>query len=481
MICQLVGTHPLKACAVRMKTDEKPTLKHGYHTLRRTASSRSKGAAMFSPFRTANGKPKTLAEVTWDDLPQLADLDEGFALEFKRSYNASVQKKIPKIIASFANSRGGWLVVGIADDDKSVCPIPKPNADFGQIIGELCRRHVSPIPHFDARFICDPANPLQGVLVMQVAEGNFPPYIANGIVEVREGSTSGPAQSSALVELYGKATKRRGEIAGFCQRSVYYPTADRFPSPQGSATGVPRSANPTPLFDLYLYRMSRHAAEAPARADVNEHVAAMRKVFTDRGMGCHVQHAHDSRIIRASALAGALDVHSAIELFGDESIKLTVPAVLLDGRELERANMSLRAAGLAVDDENRLIDARDTLRRVTRMATVLDKYVRERGIAWQQYAVAYELENMAGVMLWSDSPLYLDYVAKRGALFCGTTDCRSRIRYLNDGEHESFRARQFAGSHFFEACGLPLGSDDDEDNALVDALLSTSPQATLKE
>ncbi len=131
---------------------------------------------------------------------------------------------------------------------------------------------------------------------MHVAEGNFPPYIANGIVEVREGSTSGPAQSSALVELYGKATKRRGEIAGFCQRSVYYPTADRFPSPQGSATGVPRSANPTPLFDLYLYRMSRHAAEAPARADVNEHVAAMRKVFTDRGMGCHVQHAHDSRM-----------------------------------------------------------------------------------------------------------------------------------------------------------------------------------------
>lgn len=175
MICQLVGTHPLKACAVRMKTDEKSTLKRGYHTLRRTASSRSKGAAMFSPFRTANGKPKTLAEVTWDDLPQLADLDEGFALEFKRSYNASVQKKIPKIIASFANSRGGWLVVGIADDDKSVCPIPKPNADFGQIIGELCRRHVSPIPHFDARFICDPANPLQGVLVMQVAEGNFRP------------------------------------------------------------------------------------------------------------------------------------------------------------------------------------------------------------------------------------------------------------------------------------------------------------------
>ena len=105
------------------------------------------------------------------------------------------------------------------------------------------------------------------------------------------------------------------------------------------------------------------------------------------------------------------------------------------------------------------------------MASLLDRYVRRREIAWQEYAVAYELENMAGIILWSDSPVYRDYVAERGLLSCGTTDCRSRVRYLDDGEHDSFRARQFAGSHFFEACGLPLGSPDPQDNALVDALL----------
>ena len=80
---------------------------------------------------------------------------------------------------------------------------------------------------------------------------------------------------------------------------------------------------------------------------------------------------------------------------------------------------------------------------------------------------------MAGVLLWSEDPLYLDYARTHGPLFCGTTDCRSRVRYLNDGAHDSFRARQFAGSHFFEACGLPLGSPSPEDNALVDALLRT--------
>ena len=433
---------------------------------------------MFSPFRTPDGTPKALIDITWEDLSQLAELDEGFVLEFKRAYTPSVQKKIPKIIASFANSRGGWLVVGIADDDKSICPIERPAADFSQIIGELCRRHISPTPTFDLRFLTDPANRARGVLVLQVEEGNFPPYIADGVVEIREGSTSGPAAGNALVELYDKATQRRAELADFCQRTVYYPTAGR-PGGCGAAAapGVapgPADAAPTPLFDLYLPRMALRGLDTPSRPEINAHIAAMRASFAQQGMTAHVQHAHDSRIIRSGAVSDASDMHSAIELFGDESMKLSVPAILLTGDARERAIGSMRAAGLTVGGGARLIDASATLRRVTRMASLLDRYVRIRDMSWQQYAVAYQLEHMAGVMLWSGEPLYLDYIRTRGALFCGTTDCVSRTRYLDDGDHDAFRARQFAGSHFFEACGLPLGTDDPADNALVDALLATT-------
>ena len=417
---------------------------------------------MFSPFRDASGAPKRLADVTWDDLPQLADLDEGFVLEFKREYNASVQRKIPKIVASFANSRGGWLVIGVADDTHAVCPVPRQQADFGQIIGELCRRHVSPAPPFDVRFLPDPADAERGVVIVRVDEGDFPPYIADGVVEIREGSTSGPATGAALVELYGKATGRRREIAEFGHRTVFYPERD--------ATG-----HPLPLFDLYLYRMGR-SRDAASREEVAAHVAAMRAAFARQRATCHVQHAHDSLILRTALPAGPHDAHSAIELFGDESMKLTVPAVLLDADRRARAVARLRELGLFSADEGRLIDARATLRRVSRMAALLDRYVRLRGIAWQEYAVAYELENMAGIILWSDSPVYQAYVAEKGVLSCGTTDCRSRVRYLDDGAHDSFRARQFAGSHFFEACGLPLGSPDPRDAELVDALLSTSDE-----
>ncbi len=414
---------------------------------------------MFSPFCDASGTPKGLAEVTWDDLPQLATLDEGFVLEFKRDWTPSVQRKVPKIIASFANSRGGWLVVGIEDDTHAVRPVARREADFSQVIGELCRRHVSPAPPFDVRFLPDPADEERGVVIVRVGEGDFPPYVADGIVEIREGSTSGPATGAALVELYGKATGRRREIAEFCHRTVFYPAA----GPDGRGL---------PLFDLYLYRMGRR--DGASREEVAEHVAAMRAACTRQGADCHVSHAHDSLIVRTALPAGPADVRSAIELFGDESMKLTVPAVLLDDERRARAVARMRELGLFSPDEGRLIDARATLRRVSRMASLLDRYVRERRIAWQGYAVAYELESMAGIILWSDSPVYQSYIAEKGVLSCGTTDGRSRVRYLDDGAHDSFRARQFAGSHFFEACGLPLGSPDPRDTALVDALLSTS-------
>ena len=413
---------------------------------------------MFAPFRHKDGSAKTLHEVDWEDLDQLQALDEGFALEFKRTYNGCVQRKIPKIIASFANSRGGWLVVGIEDVTKAVCPIERPGADFSQTIGELCRRHVSPTPQFDCRFIADPNDRAQGVLIVQVFEGTFPPYVADGVVEVREGSTSGPAASDALVELYGKATKRRTELESFCRRTVFFP---------GDADPTKR----VPLFNLYLPKINRHGVQTPSRSQINAHVEAMRASFAQQNMGCHVQHAHDSRIVRASSLTGTADVHSAIELFHDESIKLTVPAILIEGKDRMDAIGKLLGIGFTVDEGIRLIDAQATLSRATSMASTLDRYVRERGIAWQEYAIAYELEGMEGAILWSFDPVYLRYIERHGILFCGTSDCTSRMRYLDDGAHDSFRARQFAGSHFFEACGLPLGTDDAEDNELVDALL----------
>ena len=51
---------------------------------------------MFSPFRDDRGRPLGLHEITYADLAQLADMDEGYVLEFKRSFTASVKAKVPR-------------------------------------------------------------------------------------------------------------------------------------------------------------------------------------------------------------------------------------------------------------------------------------------------------------------------------------------------------------------------------------------------
>ena len=432
----------------------------------------------FSPFRDADGNPKGLDEITFDDLGQLASSDEGFALEFKQVLDARVLEKIPKIIASFSNSKGGWLVVGIRDTDHAVTPIPRGKADFSQTIGELCRHHVSPTPRFDMRFVEDPSCHDQGVLLVHVLEGDYPPYVADGIVEIRVGSSSAPADGTSLVDLYDRSARSKAAVASFCHRTVYYPEQDRLNE------GLP-------LFDLYLYHLGHHSHRLPSRSTLNERIAAMRACFARQSLPFRCQHAHDSLIFRTSIASDLGEPHSAIELFADESMKLSVPAVLLTGSDRDEAISRIAAAvqpdpdpeahGSSSDesrrgylDSARVISAADTLTRVTRMATLLDRYVRETNARWDEYAVAYELENLAGVIVYSPRAAYLRYVAAHGVLSCGTTNGSSSIRYVDEtGGPDTFQAHQFAGSHFFEACGLPLGSDDPDDAALVRLLLQS--------
>ena len=94
---------------------------------------------MYSPFRNEQGRPRGLDEVTYADLAQLRDLEEGFALEFKRTWNEKRARENPQDHRLVCQFHGGWLVIGIADDDKTVCPVPKQSADFSDI-----RRAVPP-------------------------------------------------------------------------------------------------------------------------------------------------------------------------------------------------------------------------------------------------------------------------------------------------------------------------------------------------
>lgn len=84
----------------------------------------------YSPFLNEKREFLSINEVTYSELNQLSLLDEGYHLEFKLNFNDNVKKKIPAIMTSFANSSGGWIVVGVDDKSKSIVPIKKERNDF---------------------------------------------------------------------------------------------------------------------------------------------------------------------------------------------------------------------------------------------------------------------------------------------------------------------------------------------------------------
>ena len=75
---------------------------------------------MYSPFVDNKGNPLELSKIRFHHLKQLKTIDEGYKVEFKMNFDKSVKDKVPAIIASFANSEGGWLIVGIEDDSHDI-------------------------------------------------------------------------------------------------------------------------------------------------------------------------------------------------------------------------------------------------------------------------------------------------------------------------------------------------------------------------
>lgn len=146
-----------------------------------------------------------LADITSEDVRWM--IREGETL-------VELKSEIPKggmgpTIASFANTLGGWVILGIADDTREVVGWkPKGRADDVDYLREVLRREVDPMPPFAAK-------PMEvtgkRVSVIRVYESADTPHIVrgSGSVFVREPGGKRPIQEHAhLIEL-----ARRGEDA----------------------------------------------------------------------------------------------------------------------------------------------------------------------------------------------------------------------------------------------------------------------------
>ena len=64
--------------------------------------------------------------VTLDDLKQLCQQGESIAIEFKRELSEDVFANLSTSLAAFANTQGGWILVGVDDDRQPIGYPPRP-------------------------------------------------------------------------------------------------------------------------------------------------------------------------------------------------------------------------------------------------------------------------------------------------------------------------------------------------------------------
>ena len=135
-----------------------------------------------------------------NEILQLLQEGEGQHLEFKKS--ASSAKDIAKEICAFANSKGGTLIIGVAEDGTIIGVRDPRKAE--EVITNALNHNLFPtldvtIEKLDLRGSI--------VIVLFVPEGQDKPYKANHITYLRIGSSSRPATYDEERRLYIECDK----------------------------------------------------------------------------------------------------------------------------------------------------------------------------------------------------------------------------------------------------------------------------------
>src|SRR4051794_28319086 len=119
-----------------------------------------------------------LVELTLPELKRMLELDETLFVEHKGDLHSDSAYQLARSVASFANTLGGWLLVGVRDG--------KPAAERGSwadasgpplvdVVRDRLRLEIDPLPAFEARVMPHPDGP---VGVVRVYESADTPHVA---------------------------------------------------------------------------------------------------------------------------------------------------------------------------------------------------------------------------------------------------------------------------------------------------------------
>ncbi len=377
---------------------------------------------MYSPFFDKKGRPLPIEKVKLSHLSQLVDCDEGHHVEYKLLLEDGGKAQLAKEITSFANCEGGWLIIGIDDKTKEIKPIDKH--DYSQRIGKIATR-ISPMPEFSTRFLALPDNKNAGVLIVYVYEGNNAPYICNGSIYVRSGSSKEPikpADRGNIEYLYERSKEYRKSIENFCKRDFYY-----------AYNNILQRKVTYPIANIYLKNISSKCSSFfnfyANRDKFIEFIKSNNNVFE------HISYSMNSIIFMQKFIyPGSNSGTFVFEFFYDWSCKITVPIGLSNG--VKKSVYQEYYHNLGFDEEKvnnfNLVSGSDIFNALFFGMILFEKIAKQYKLQEKDYAFCLELENSGEVVPFFEGEKYEEYIKKYGVPYAHKENNKSKIIYLKD-------------------------------------------------
>ena len=175
---------------------------------------------MLNPF----GKP--LEQLEEADLEKLMDeeISEGLYVEYKEDFPTH----LAKIVASFANTFGGWIIIGVDARNPRNVPTAFPGINISNDpkdrFRNICQGNITPVPLFSSKLILKSTNKNRGILVVRIPESTYPPHLTkDGRIYRRNMEGSDPLAETdrhILDRLFEKTKSNKTEVKAFINRKL---------------------------------------------------------------------------------------------------------------------------------------------------------------------------------------------------------------------------------------------------------------------
>lgn len=162
---------------------------------------------------------KHVSQLTYLDIEDLVNVRkerEGYNLDFKKEIGNpdKAKKELAKDISAFANSSGGYLIIGI-DNVYTICGTDKliQNKPFDEWINQVLNSNVEPhIFYFDPKIIEIP-NSEKIIVVIHIPESTKKPHIVTELnnYNIRINDSSKSANHSQIREMF-EFSKRQSDV-----------------------------------------------------------------------------------------------------------------------------------------------------------------------------------------------------------------------------------------------------------------------------